>query len=170
MSHAIVQELTTSGRLVEFIGQAAREALEPLCGAPVEVLGEAELPWAHPPVGIALVTVVDTSGGGFQAVVWLGGELEALASVAEVLLGERPDGEDEMLQDAVRELTNILAGQIQRHLASVGLQMGLGLPVYVSGAKSLNVGASLASGAAVRVQVSLPDQPVLDVGFAAKEG
>jgi len=170
VSHAIVQDLTTSGRLAELIGQAAREALEPLCGVEVSVLGEAELPWAHPPVGIALVTVVDTSGGGFQAVVWLGGELEALASVAEVLLGERPHGEDEMLQDAVRELTNILAGQIQRHLASVGLQMGLGLPVYVSGAKSLNVGASLASGAAVRVQVGLPDAPTLDVGFAAKEG
>jgi len=169
VSHAIVQELTTSGRLVEFIGQAAREALEPLCGAEVTVLGEAELPWAHPPVGIALVTVVDTSGNGFQAVVWLGGELEALASLAEVLLGERPDGEDEMLQDAVRELTNILAGQMQRHLASAGLQMGLGLPVYVGGAKALNVGASLSSGAAVHVRVGLPDAPVLNVGFAAKE-
>jgi len=44
VSHAIVQELTTSGRLVEFIGQAAREALEPLCGTDVTVLGEAELP------------------------------------------------------------------------------------------------------------------------------
>ncbi|MCX2728213.1 chemotaxis protein CheX [Thermomicrobium sp. 4228-Ro] len=169
MSQAILQELTTSGRLVEFIGKAAQEALEPLCGVPVEVLGEAELPWAHPPVGIALVTVVDTSGTGFQAVVWLGGALEALASLAEVLLGERPDGEDEMLQDAVRELTNILAGQMQRHLASAGLQMGLGLPVYVGGARALNVGASLSSGAAVHVCVGLPDQPVLNVGFAAKE-
>jgi CheY-specific phosphatase CheX len=169
VSHAIVQELTTSGRLIEFIGKAAQEALEPLCGAPVEVLGEAELPWAHPPVGIALVTVVDTSGNGFQAVVWLGGELEALASVAEVLLGERPDGEDEMLQDAVRELTNILAGQMQRYLASAGLQMGLGLPLYVGGAKALNVGASLSSGAAVHVRLGLPDEPVLNVGFAAKE-
>lgn len=169
MSYAVVQQLTESGQLTEFIGQAAREALEPLCGAPIEVTGRAEFPWANPPLGIALVTVVDTSGQGLQAVVWLGGSFEALASVAEVLLGERPSEEDELLQDAVRELTNILAGQMQRYLSTAGLQMGLGLPVFVTGAKSLNVGVSTQSGAAVHVRVGLPSEPILNVGFAVKD-
>ncbi len=170
MSHAIVEELAASGRLLDFVGQAALESICPLCGIDATVLGQGSLPWSDPPVGIALVSLTDTSGSGFQAVAWVGGSFEALASLAEVLLGERPAEDDEMLQDAVRELANIVAGRMQERLRGAGMALGLGLPVYVGAARSLNVGASLVNGVSARVQLDLPHRPVLAVGFAAKEG
>ncbi|MCM8750462.1 hypothetical protein NET02_15030 [Thermomicrobiaceae bacterium CFH 74404] len=75
-----------------------------------------------------------------------------------------------MLQDAVRELANIVAGRMQERLQGAGMTLGLGLPVYVGGARSLNVGASLVNGVSAHVQLGLPDRPVLAIGFAAKEG
>lgn len=170
MSHAIVEELVSSGRLFDFVSQAAVESICPLCGVEVTVLGPGPLPWSDPPVGIALVSLADTGESGFQAVAWVGGPFEALASLAEALLGERPAEDDEMLQDAVRELANIVAGRMQERLRSAGMTLGLGLPVYVGGARSLNVGASLVNGVSACVQLDLPDRPVLAVGFAAKEG
>ncbi|WP_038037642.1 chemotaxis protein CheX [Thermorudis peleae] len=170
MRNAVVEALVTSGQLRTFVGEAAVLSIEPLCGIPVEVIGEAPLPWANPPVGIALVSLADADGSEFQGVAWVGGEFTALAAVTEVLVGERPSSEDdELLQDAIRELANIVAGRMQERLHGAGLRLSLGLPVFVGGARSLNVGASLVNGAAVLVRLGLPDEPVLAVGFAAKE-
>jgi len=169
VSYAIVEELVASGRLFDFVSEAAVESISPLCGIDVTVLGEGSLPWSEPPAGIALVSLADTAGSGFQGVAWVGGSFEALVSLAETLMGERPSEEDEMLQDSVRELANIVAGRMQERLHRAGMALGLGLPVYIGGAKSLNVGASLVNGVSARVQLELPDTPVLAVGFAVKE-
>jgi CheY-specific phosphatase CheX len=170
VSYAIVDELVASGRLLDFVSEAAVESIAPLCGIDVTVLGEGPLPWSAPPAGIALISLADTAGSGFQGVAWVGGSFEALASLAETLMGERPSEEDEMLQDSVRELANIVAGRMQERLHRAGMVLSLGLPVYVGGARSLNLGASLVNGVSARVQLELPSTPVLAVGFAVKEG
>lgn len=170
MTHALLTRLAVDGRLFEVVSEAAVESMGTLTGAGVTVLGEGEPPWTSPPAGIALVSLADTGASGLQAVVWVGGAFAALASLTEALLGERPGEDDEMLHDAVREVANIVAGRVQERLRGQGISLGLGLPVYVGGARSLDVGASLVDGVSSRVQLDLPGQPILSVGFAAKEG
>ncbi|MBX6341850.1 MAG: chemotaxis protein CheX [Thermomicrobiaceae bacterium] len=170
MSQTLVSAIAADGRLAGLLAQAAQEAIEPMCGAAVTVVGDASPPWQEPPACLALVSLAESDGDGLRGLGWIGGDFEALAALAETLLGERPAEEDEMFQDCVQELANIFAGRIQEGLRSLGIATGLGLPLYVSGARRLHVGKKIGDGAGLLARVDLPDAPVLCVGFAAEEG
>jgi hypothetical protein len=167
-SSVLVESLRASGKLNNLIAQAAIDGVGPMCGVDGAFVDEIPMPWSEPPEVIAIMsmTEIDTDT---RSLAWIGGTFEALASVAEMLLGERPIEEDEMFEDCVRELANITAGRLQECLREEGISMALGLPIYISGAKRLHVGATLVRGAAVRVCYELPDQPVLQAGYATEE-
>jgi hypothetical protein len=58
---------------------------------------------------------------------------------------------------------------MQECIEAAGISMGLGLPIYISGARRLHVGATLVNGAAVRVRFDIPGLPEIDAGFAMEE-
>jgi hypothetical protein len=166
---SVVDDLRMSGRLDELVAQAAIDGVCPMCGAEGSVVGPIPLPWSEPPEVIAVMSHSDTGGTQTQSLAWIGGPFESLASVAEALLGERPVEEDEMFEDCIRELANIVAGRMQECLQAEGISMGLGLPIYISGARRLHVGTTLVKGAAMRVRFDLPGLPEIDTGFATEE-
>ena len=69
--------------------------------------------------------------GEAQGTVVLSMSCEAAVNVAETLLGERPDGIDEDVTDAVGELTNIIAGGAKAQLEH--LHLSVSLPTVVTG-------------------------------------
>lgn len=169
MSASVVDGLRVSGKLCELIGQATIDGIAPLCAADGAIVCSVPLPWNKPPEIIAVMSLSDIRGSTARSLAWIGGSFAALASIAGVLLGERPLEEDEMFEDCVRELANIVAGRMQECIEAAGISMGLGLPIYISGARRLHVGATLVNGAAVRVRFDIPGLPEIDAGFAMEE-
>lgn len=169
MSKMIKETGVDEAQLKEILGQAVAEMITPMCGAETTVLGEVPLPWPQPPEGLAFVSMAEGRPNGAKGIAWIGGTIDALAATAEPFLGERPDGDDEMLRDCVQELANILAGRVQEAFEQVGLQMRLGLPVFISGAQYMHVGSDLSQGIAISVRIEVDDSPEIQVGFAAGE-
>ncbi len=165
MSHPVIVAMRAEGRLSGLMGRAVLEGLEPLLGVGTTVIGEVPLPWTRPPAALALVPLTEGTATGFRGMVWFGGEIADLAMVAAALLGQEPGGDDEALQDCVRELTNILAGRVQEQLRAEGPATSLGLPLYLSGASTLAIGSSPSDGVAVRIRIDLPDGPEVLTGL-----
>lgn len=169
MTDSDLPGLAAEAELQAMVERAAQRGLGPLLGQEVTVVGRGESPWASPPPVLAMVSLASADNRGLRGVTWLGGHLEALLSVAELLVGERPNPDDEMFQDCVREMCNILGGQVQGQLRGVGISTGLGLPVYVSGARQLNLGDAVLEGVAVQVRVDHLGGAELQVGFAVEK-
>jgi hypothetical protein len=167
-SAILVESLRASGKLNELIARATVDGIGPMCGIDGAFVDEVPMPWNEPPAVIAIMSMTENETNA-RSLAWIGGDFDALASIAELLLGERPVEEDEMFEDCVRELANIIAGRLQECLRDEGILMALGLPIYISGAKRLHVGTTLVRGAAVRVRFDLPDQPLVQAGYATEE-
>jgi CheY-specific phosphatase CheX len=167
-SAALVESLRVSGRLNDLIAQAAVEGIGGMCGVDGSFVAEIPMPWSEPPSVIAIMSMTEISTNT-RALAWIGGDFDALASIAEMLLGERPVDEDEMFEDCVRELANITSGRLQECLGDEGISMALGLPIYISGAKRLHVGATLVKGAAVTIAFDMEGQPLIQAGYATEE-
>lgn len=167
-SALVVEDLRQSGKLHELIAQSALEGIGPMVGDDGLFVGEVPLPWHEPPEVISVMSMTEMNSN-VKCLAWIGGSFDALATVAEALLGERPVEEDEMFEDCVRELSNIVSGRFQELMQANGVSMALGLPIYISGAKRLHVGATLVQGAAVRLRFTLPGEPELDAGYATEE-